>query len=116
MELTHNREVPALLEVGPQLGLAGKKVVTNSRTQETDFIWAVRLSKIYNKILQKDWRVELCEGRIGTRGAVMSTEDNLDVKRVLADHGLENPEVVQEPGTDIVFVDPSSGEDEELDE
>jgi len=121
--ILRHREVPALLEVGPEFGVTSKNKQSLSYTTTQDFVWAVRLHKIYNNCLQKDWRVQVCENRIGKYGAVMSEGSAVDVnivKGIVADHGLENPEIVRyvqeegkEKGKDYAFIDPEACEEGE---
>jgi hypothetical protein len=58
----------------------------------TDFVWAVRLSKIHKGFLQRDWSVS----PYTKRATFTMGEDEFDLAAVLRDEGVEEFTVIQD--------------------
>lgn len=114
--MARNREVTPLLEAGPEVHVKSTTSVTMAATQVTDFIWAVRVAKITKNGLQSDWKMETLTGRTSLfgRGAVFTPgQEKFDVQDVLSSHGMEDAQIVREPGTDFLVIAPLADESHE---
>lgn len=66
------------------------------------------MAKITKNGLQPDWTIKTFTRRtsFAGRGAIFTPEwEKLDISKLLAAYGLEDVEIVEEPGLDCLFVD-----------
>jgi hypothetical protein len=74
-----------------------------SAGKTTDFVWAVRLTKISKGILDKKWSY-----RVLTKGATFGVKEDQaqkeHVQQVLSEEGLSNVETIGSDDGDSVFV------------
>lgn len=63
-----NREVPLIVETGPEVKRERTEQMTWGGNQRDDFVWAVRLAKITKSGLQSDWKMETVFKKASFRG------------------------------------------------
>jgi hypothetical protein len=66
----------------------------------SDFVWAIRLAKIHQGLLNEDWSIE----SYTKRATFDMAEEELDVAEVLNKEGLEGFTVVEDEGINNAFV------------
>ncbi|KAK6541515.1 hypothetical protein TWF694_007322 [Orbilia ellipsospora] len=84
-----------IVDVGLDVGFKRDSTVTANFNTTSDFIWAIRLTRLHKGIFS-----ELLEVATFSKGATYSKEDGVDVEKELADEGMGDLKVVQVPTAD----------------
>ncbi|KAK8054406.1 hypothetical protein PG996_013707 [Apiospora saccharicola] len=98
-------ELPAIAEAGIGLGTSRSTSSSLSASKWSDFVWAIRLAKISQGLLDRSWSHETV-----SKGATLGLEESQDetqngaaqMAEALAREGLEDLDL--EVGDDMVFI------------
>ena len=96
-------EFPALAEAGLDASISAETGISLTAQETTDFVWAVRLTKVSKGFIDRDWSYETF-----SKGATFGLDDESDqgqqIVRALQAEGLEGLEKVNIKPSDDVFV------------
>lgn len=92
--------VPEIIDTRLNTGYTRNQTESMSREGMSDFVWAVRLTKISKGIFDSRWSVETF-----SEGATFGTEQTLhSVEKLLSDEGVEVPQKISTSGGGVFIL------------